>query len=694
MKKKTPKEEPSVVSTAGETASATDIDLSNPQFQDVWSLVRFSRNSVFLTGKAGTGKSTFLRYIIRNIKKKTVVLAPTGIAAVNVGGQTIHSFFHLPLNPFLPDDPRFAVKVLRKRMRYSNSFVKLIRNLELIVIDEISMVRADIIDFIDKILRVYTGNMRLPFGGKQMLFVGDVFQLEPVVTGDVRDVLARYYDGLYFFNASVFKEMSLVSIELRKVYRQTDEHFVSMLDRIRSGSPTQDDITELNARLTNDEKPAADDEDMAITIATRRDMVDSINESHLNALRTEEHTYTGVIEGDFNIQSLPTDRELHLKVGAQIVFIKNDPEHRWVNGTIAIIRECREDCVIVSTSSEKYLQVYYERWTNIKYEYNEKERTVDEVELGAFTQLPLKLAWALTIHKSQGLTFDKVFIDIGKGAFSGGQTYVALSRCRSLEGISLRSTINARDVFVNEQIRRFALQFNDGKAIDRALESSKADTLYAEAAEAWSKEDVDKAVESFCAAATLRNELSRPMAVRLLRRKLSVTTRLREEIAELKQVIDTQRKQLDKLAAQYVTLGQECSDEGWDEQAALANYDKALELSPEYYPAMLAKGQLLVKMGHNEEAEKILHRACEQTPTDYKPVMALGDIEYNEGDLAAAMGYYMHVVELNDTYLPAYNCMIEIYRQLGDDDSAAEVEATVRKLRRRKSSNGNRKSDR
>ena len=494
MKKKTPKEEPSVVSTAGETASATDIDLSNPQFQDVWSLVRFSRNSVFLTGKAGTGKSTFLRYIIRNIKKKTVVLAPTGIAAVNVGGQTIHSFFHLPLNPFLPDDPRFAVKVLRKRMRYSNSFVKLIRNLELIVIDEISMVRADIIDFIDKILRVYTGNMRLPFGGKQMLFVGDVFQLEPVVTGDVRDVLARYYDGLYFFNASVFKEMSLVSIELRKVYRQTDEHFVSMLDRIRSGSPTQDDITELNARLTSGEKPAADDEEMAITIATRRDMVDSINESHLNALRTEEHTYTGVIEGDFNIQSLPTDRELHLKVGAQVVFIKNDPEHRWVNGTIAIIRECREDCVIVSTSSEKYLQVYYERWTNIKYEYNEKERTVDEVELGAFTQLPLKLAWALTIHKSQGLTFDKVFIDIGKGAFSGGQTYVALSRCRSLEGISLRSTINARDVFVNEQIRRFALEFNNGKAIDRALESSKADTLYAEAAEAWSKEDVDKEI--------------------------------------------------------------------------------------------------------------------------------------------------------------------------------------------------------
>lgn len=669
--------------TAGETATkdASAIDLSNPQFQDVWNLLRYTHNSVFLTGKAGTGKSTFLKYIVANIKKKSVVLAPTGIAAVNVGGQTLHSFFKLPFKPLLPEDPDFATNVLRKRMKYSSSFIKLLRNLDLIVIDEVSMVRADIVDFIDKVLRVYTGNMRLPFGGKQMLFVGDVFQLEPVVKGEARDMLARYYDTTYFFNAKVFNEMSLVSIELRKVYRQTDLHFVSMLDRIRAGSPTTNDIEELNSHLRADN---AVDSAFTMTIATRREMVDNINESHLNELKTKEEAYMGSVEGEYPMDSLPTDMELRLKVGAQVVFIKNDPDRRWVNGTIAVVRECRDDCIIVSTENESFLQVVRERWSNIRYVYNEEKHTIDDVELGAFIQFPLKLAWALTIHKSQGLTFDNVIIDIGRGAFTGGQTYVALSRCRTLEGISLRSTINARDVYVDPSISHFASGFNDTLAIDRALEQSRADGLYEKAARAWNEHKTGEAVEAFCAASALRNVTDKQSVVRLLRIKLSEIDRLRGEIMRLKESLESAHKNLDKVAAQYVALGQECSDEAWDHNAALDNYDRALEMSPNYYPAVLAKGILLSNMERNDEAHRVLHHACELCPTDFKPVMALGDIEYGEGDLAAAMGYYLHVVELNDSYIPAYTCISEIYRKLGDEEEAAQTEAIIRKLKRKK----------
>lgn len=669
--------------TAGETVitNASAIDLSNPQFQNVWNLLRYTRNSIFLTGKAGTGKSTFLRYIIANIKKKSVVLAPTGIAAVNVGGQTMHSFFKLPFKPLLPEDPDFAINVLRKRMKYSSTFVKLLRNLDLIVIDEVSMVRADIVDFIDKILRVYTGKMRLPFGGRQMLFVGDMFQLEPVVKGEARDMLARYYDTPYFFNAKVFHEMPLVSIELRKVYRQTDSHFVSMLDRIRGGSPLKSDIDELNSHLCTD---GIGDSAFTMTIATRREMVDNINESHLNELKSKEETYKGSIEGEYPMDSLPTDLELRLKVGAQVVFIKNDADHRWVNGTIAVVRECRDDCIIVSTESEPFLQVVRERWSNIRYAYNEEKHTIDEVELGAFTQFPLKLAWALTIHKSQGLTFDNVIIDIGRGAFTGGQTYVALSRCRTLEGISLRSTINARDVYVDENIRRFASCFNDSSAIDKALEQSRADSLYEEAARAWKEHKTDEAVDAFCAASALRNETDKRAVVRLLRIKLSEIDRLRSEIAQNKKSLEDAQNKLDKVAAQYVTLGQECRDEAWDHNAALANYDRALEMSPDYYPAVLAKGMLLSDMERNDEAHILLLHAMELSPTDFKPVMALGDIEYGEGDLAAAMGYYLHVVELNDSYIPAYTCIAEIYRKLGDEEEAAQTEAIIRRLKQQK----------
>lgn len=326
------------------------IDTSNKEFQNALKLIQYTRQSVFLTGKAGTGKSTFLKYICQNTKKKYVVLAPTGIAAINAGGSTLHSFFKLPFHPLLPDDPKFCGNRLHESLKYTSNHRKLLKHLELIIIDEISMVRADIIDFIDKVLRVYSGNMREPFGGKQLLLVGDVFQLEPVVKSDEREILGKFYPNPYFFSAKVFRQIELVSIELTKVYRQTDKAFVGVLDHIRTNSVKAADLQLLNTRFN---APVAKNEnDMYITLATRRDSVDYINEMKLNELDTEPVILRGEIRGEFPESSLPTNMELTVKKGAQIIFIKNDMEKRWVNGTIGTITGFAADGSISITTDE------------------------------------------------------------------------------------------------------------------------------------------------------------------------------------------------------------------------------------------------------------------------------------------------------------------------------------------------------
>ena len=316
-----------------------DIDTSSIEFQNALSLIRFTHQSVFLTGKAGTGKSTFLKYVCRNVKKKHVVLAPTGIAAINVEGSTLHSFFKLPFHPLVPDDPRFSPRKLRDFLKYKKSHIKLLKELDLIIIDEISMVRADIIDFIDRVLRVYCQNMREPFGGKQMLFVGDVFQLEPVVKADERDILARYYPNPYFFSARVFGQMNLVSIELRKVYRQRELAFINALDHIRENQVTDAELKLLNTRYSPNEREDAGEDvsDYNIVLATRRDNVDYINQHELSKLTTPSVFFDGSIKGEFPETSLPTLLHLELKEGAQVIFVKNDMEKRWVNGTLGCI---------------------------------------------------------------------------------------------------------------------------------------------------------------------------------------------------------------------------------------------------------------------------------------------------------------------------------------------------------------------
>ena len=352
-------------------------DFSNVDFVNAWNLVTNTSQSVFLTGKAGTGKSTFLRYICETTKKKYVVLAPTGIAAVNVGGMTMHSFFKMPLKPLLPDDVDFSPSKIRKTLKYPKDKVKIIKELELIIIDEISMVRADMIDFVDKVLRIYSGNMREPFGGKQLLLVGDVFQLEPVITAEMRPLLQRAYNQFFFFNANAFKGIDIVSIELRKIYRQTDNKFISILDRIRINKATKEDLLTINSRYTQGNDNEKQD-DFVITLATRRDTVDVINEQHLAELDSDEYLYEGEIDGTFPLQNLPTSQNLELKKGAQVIFIKNDKDGRWINGTIGRVERCGVNDITIELENGELHTVEPAQWENMQYTYDEKEKRIKE----------------------------------------------------------------------------------------------------------------------------------------------------------------------------------------------------------------------------------------------------------------------------------------------------------------------------
>lgn len=564
--------------------SVESINTDNQEFQNALQILNFTHRSLFLTGKAGTGKSTFLRYIAATTKKKHIVLAPTGIAAINAGGSTLHSFFKLPFHPLLSNDSQYSIRNLRKTMKYNGEKCKLLREVELIIIDEISMVRADIIDFIDKVLRVYNRNMREPFGGKQMLFVGDIYQLEPVVRDEDRQLLHPFYPSAFFFDAKVFQQMQLVSIELTKVYRQNDPTFIALLDHIRTSAVTATDLYTLNHQVGAQVDTAANG--LAITLSTRRDTVDYINSTRLRELEGEATLFEGVIEGDFPENNLPSPLHLELKVGAQVLFVRNDKEKRWVNGTLGTITgftQNEEDApgtIQVCTEDGAELDVEREIWGNIKYSFNEKEQKIEEQTIGTFRQFPLRLAWAITVHKSQGLTFRYVKIDFSGGVFAGGQTYVALSRCTSLQGISLQKPIRPEDIFIKSEVIRFAHTYNDQRVIHSALEQSQADKQYYDTVQAFDRGDLQAAIDNFFLAIHSRYDIEKPAAKRLIRRKLSIIQRQKAEIDRLNEVIHQKEAYLKKLAVEYVMMGRECEKEGFRE-AAIRNFEKALELCPD-----------------------------------------------------------------------------------------------------------------
>lgn len=676
-----------------------NIDLDNPEFQCAWELLQHTHKSVFLTGKAGSGKSTFLKYIRKNTKKKNVVLAPTGISAVNVGGQTLHSFFKIPFKPLLPDDPEFAPRKIRQTLRYNKDKVKIIKELELIIIDEISMVRADIIDFIDKVLRIYSNNMREPFGGKQLLFVGDVYQLEPVVTRDMREILRRFYSQFFFFNARVFGDLGLVPIELQKMYRQTDNTFLSLLDRVRSNHASPLDIAQLNQRYNPNYK---DNGEFVITLAMRRDTVDAINDEHMQALTTPEFTFMGQITNTFPENELPTSKELVLKQGSQVIFIRNDKENRWVNGTLAKVYEVNEDSIKVEMESGEIHELEREMWENMQYTYDEKEKKIIESVLGTFSQFPIKPAWALTVHKSQGLTFNNVVIDFGGGAFTSGQTYVALSRCTSLEGITLLKPLSERDIIVNTAVVAFSHSFNNKFLIENALRQEQAASLYRKSIHAFDHFEFSDSVKHFVEAMAINDVSKKPSVHRLISRKLNHLNTLNQKIESLEKVVASQNEMLRQLAKEYTEMGNQSLGYGnlvnedevpygkiskMDEiafKSANANYDKAIRICPTYVDAYVGKAHLLYTIGEAEEAERLYKKALEAIPNSYE-VMALGHLYIDTKNVPEAIKSFKRAIKANKKAPQPYEALVPIFKNIGLEEKAEEFEEKADQLRKAQS---------
>lgn len=398
--------------------------------------------SLFLTGKAGTGKTTFLRDVVRHTKKKCIVLAPTGIAAVNAGAMTIHSFFQFGLGPFVK-----GVIEPKSDFRIQKSKLELIRNLQLLIIDEVSMVRADLMDHIDVELRRIRRNSK-PFGGVQLLMIGDLQQLPPIAHGGEDELLRQYYKTLYFFSSAALKSMKYSCIELKTVYRQTDGHFITILNHARECTLTNQDISDLNTRYIPDFSPRP--EDGYIRLMTHNRQVDYINATEMAKLDSHPFTFEAAVTGTFPEESYPTANSLTLKKGAQVMFIKNDPERRFINGTLGEVRSIDKNCIAVRLAeSGKTIEVEPMEWQNIRYQFDDETKEISSKQIGRFKQYPLKAAWAITVHKSQGLTFDKAIIDV-HAAFSPGQAYVALSRCRTLEGLVLSSPVSA-SVFMKDK---------------------------------------------------------------------------------------------------------------------------------------------------------------------------------------------------------------------------------------------------
>ena len=655
------------------------LDTNNKEFQDALQLFTHPRQSVFLTGKAGTGKSTFLKYICNHTKKKYVVLAPPGIAAINAGGVTLHSFFKLPFRPMLPDDPDLSLSHGRifEFFKYPKEKRKIIAEVDLIIIDEISMVRADIIDCVDRILRVYSGNMRLPFGGKQLLFVGDVFQLEPVVPSDQKEILSLFYASPFFFSARVFKDINLVPIELQKVYRQTDSVFINILDRIRNNAARKQELDTLNGRYFPSFEPQ--NEDMYITLATRRDQVDFINEKKLAELPGEEYVSVGKIEGDFPESSLPTQLNLSIKEQAQVIFIDNDYERRWVNGTIGMVSGIDENgnVYVLLESGVEHL-VEPTSWRNYKYKYNEKEKRIEEEIVGTFEQLPIRLAWAITVHKSQGLTFSRVVVDLTGGVFAGGQTYVALSRCTSLEGLVLKSKISSRDIFIRKEIVEFSQIFNNQALIEKSLKESEAELQYGRAAQGFRQGNM---IEAFAAAVSKRNELDNPMVQRLLRLKLQALNSQKAQIKALREELHSLRETQKEYAHEYYLMGNECITKAHDANAAIRCFDKALNLNPNYVEAWVRKGVTLLDIGEDYDAQVCLNKAVKLSPKSFKA-------RYNRGKCLLKLKYYdeaildfQQAISIKPKHAASHEYLAEGFRAIGEDELAQQHQDIADALR-------------
>lgn len=510
-------------------------------FETAERYVKATGRSVYLTGKAGTGKTTFLKYITRTTAKRFVVLAPTGVAAINAGGSTIHSFFQLPLCPYLPD-----VKELLTEYQTPERFrslrkdrVKIIRTLDLLIIDEISMVRADLLDAVDMTLRRYRRNDK-PFGGVQLLMIGDAQQLSPVVKEDERHYMAQVYKSPYFFHSKALQKLDYVTIELQKVHRQKDKDFLDILNAVRENRITKELLDRLNSRAGAPSTRLKDGSE-PIRLTTHNARADEVNSRKLAELDGEPAEFVAEIEGDFPENSYPADEHLVLKPGAQVMFVRNDSEGNYYNGKIGKVLDIAKGLVTVSDEEGNVINVTPVDWENTQYALNEESGEIKPEVLGVFRQIPLRIAWAITIHKSQGLTFDDVIIDAGS-AFAFGQVYVALSRCRSLEGISLETPISPYAIYSDANVADFNAEMTSAQDACGKLNAEEVHYIYEKLREVF---DFDELKHSFAWMMKLWKERLQDIYVTEYQNLLSAWSKLHDASG----VADKFRVQLSKIEA-------------------------------------------------------------------------------------------------------------------------------------------------
>ena len=496
-----------------ETVDNIELDKENVEFNNAAEFVRHTDKLVYLTGKAGTGKTTFLKYIKDTTNKNTVILAPTGVAAINAGGVTIHSFFQIPFGPFVPDDSRLRTtatgtenrETIYTIFRYREDKREIIENLELLIIDEISMVRADMLDVIDRILKVFRKKPYLPFGGVQVILIGDTFQLPPIADNEQWSILSQFYKTPFFFSSKIIEQNTPLYIELKKIYRQNEQEFIDLLNRVRVSQVNANDYSVLNAKYNPTFSGNGSD---YIILATHNNIVNETNLTKLNQLTTELFTYEANVTGDFPDKHKPTDHYLKLKVGAQIMFIKNDTGEykRYYNGKIGRIKELEEASITVVFDDESEVEVERAVWNNIQYTYNREQKKIVEEIVGTFEQFPIRLAWAITVHKSQGLTFEKVIADLGR-AFAPGQVYVALSRCTSFSGLMLKTQLNSYAIKTDPRVIEFAQNETPGTLITEQHNTGKADFYYKKAREDFQNGKIKSAFDFFKRALKFRNDI-------------------------------------------------------------------------------------------------------------------------------------------------------------------------------------------